>query len=396
MRSDIPVARLRAVAADGLDRAAFLGLLAQAFLVIIFGLLEEIAVAAIVVAFEIRGRRLAAQIAVDALIVHVVFPRDVFFVLVGDVGHGRLFGAAKVGTNPSAAKTFSAVDPSRRARDVSSPMTDQLSATVAPAEGWHVLHIFYKIEHGAWALLSLEEQLAAKTHLTELVQEIRATPTTQLLVFSIVSPKADLGFMLLTPDLHTANAAEKRLSLGLGPDVLLPAYSFLSLTESSEYTSTNEELAANLAAEDQMQPGSREFEGEMEKIRTRMAKYKKDKLYPVLPVWEVFCFYPMNKRRGAGGQNWFALPFEERKKLMAGHARVGRKYHGKILQLITGATGLDDWEWGVTLFAHDTFDLKAIVYEMRFDPVSAHYAEFGEFFIGLSVPLDELFRRLQL
>ena len=101
-----------------------------------------------------------------------------------------------------------------------------------------------------------------------------------------------------------------------------------------------------------------------------MAKYKKDKLYPNLPVWEVFCFYPMNKRRGAGGQNWYALPFEERKKLMAGHARVGRTYHGKILQLITGATGLDDWEWGVTLFAHDTFDIKAIVYEMRFDPVT--------------------------
>jgi len=89
-------------------------------------------------------------------------------------------------------------------------------------------------------------------------------------------------------------------------------------------------------------------------------------------------------------------PDDPRKKLMAGHARVGRKWHGKILQLITGATGLDDAEWGVTLFARDTFQIKAIVYEMRFDPVSAEYADFGEFFIGIQLPLDELFRRLQL
>ena len=275
-------------------------------------------------------------------------------------------------------------------------MTDPLPPAVVPVEGWHVLHLFYKIDHGTWSLLSDEEKREAMTDLTSLVQEIRATPDTQLLVFSMVSPKADIGFMLLTPDLHVANAVEKQLSLGLGPDVLSPVYSFLSLTESSEYTSTDEQLAADLAAEGKVAPGTPEFDAEMEKIRARMAKYKKDKLYPLLPLWEVFCFYPMNKRRGTDGQNWYALPFDERKRLMGGHARVGRKYSGKILQLITGATGLDDCEWGVTLFAHDTFEVKAIVYEMRFDPVTAHYGEFGEFYIGLSLPLDELFRRIQL
>ncbi len=275
-------------------------------------------------------------------------------------------------------------------------MTDPLPPAVVPAEGWHVLHLFYKIDHATWSLLSDEEKREAMTDLTSLVQEIRATPDTQLLVFSMVSPKADIGFMLLTPDLHVANAVEKQLSLGLGPDVLSPVYSFLSLTESSEYTSTDEQLAADLAAEGKVAPGTPEFDAEMEKIRARMAKYKKDKLYPLLPLWEVFCFYPMNKRRGTDGQNWYALPFDERKKLMGGHARVGRKYSGKILQLITGSTGLDDWEWGVTLFAHDSFDVKAIVYEMRFDPVTANYGEFGEFYIGLSLPLDELFRRIQL
>jgi chlorite dismutase len=116
----------------------------------------------------------------------------------------------------------------------------------------------------------------------------------------------------------------------------------------------------------------------------------------VLPPWPVMCFYPMNKRRGTAGQNWYALSFEERKKLMGGHAKVGRTWHGKILQLITGSTGLDDWEWGVTLLAHDPINIKGIVYEMRFDEVSAQYAEFGEFYIGLNLPLDELFRRILL
>ncbi len=122
----------------------------------------------------------------------------------------------------------------------------------------------------------------------------------------------------------------------------------------------------------------------------------KDRLEPNLPDWPVVCFYPMLKRRGAPGQNWYALDFETRKKLMLGHARVGRTYHGRVLQLVTGSTGLDDMEWGVTLFSRSTSDIKAIVYEMRFDEVSAQYAEFGEFFIGLQMPLDSLFARVSL
>jgi chlorite dismutase len=274
-------------------------------------------------------------------------------------------------------------------------MTDKLSDAVVPTEGWHVLHLFYKIEHGTWALLGPDERISAKTRFTEIVQEIRSIPETQLLVFSMVSPKADIGFMLLTPDLHTANAAEKKLTQSLGAEALTPTFSYLSMTESSEYMTSDAEYAETLQKEQGLQPGSPEYDKALGEFSARMAKYRKDKLYPVLPVWEVFCFYPMSKRR-APGQNWYGLSFEERKKLMAGHGRVGRKYSGKILQLITGSTGIDDDEWGVTLFAHNTFDIKAIVYEMRFDPVSVDFAEFGEFFIGLSVGLDELFRRNQL
>lgn len=284
----------------------------------------------------------------------------------------------------------------RKRRDSLHLMNDSNAIPpVRPEEGWHVLHLFYRVEHGEWAQLTGEEKIAAKTHFSELVQEIRATAETQLLVFSMVTPKADLGLMLLTPDLQTANAFEKRLTLSLGPDILTPVYSFLSLTEESEYMSTPADVKNNLATEDGLTAGTPEFEAKLKEVEARLAKYRKDKLYPVLPVWEVFCFYPMTKRR-APEQNWYGLSFEDRKRLMAGHARVGRQYHGKILQLITGCTGLDDAEWGVSLFAHDPFYIKEIVYKMRFDEVSAQYSDFGEFYIGLSIPLSELFQRMQL
>ncbi|HYR58969.1 MAG TPA: hydrogen peroxide-dependent heme synthase [Chthoniobacteraceae bacterium] len=275
-------------------------------------------------------------------------------------------------------------------------MTDKIPAPLTAAEGWFVLHLFYKIEQGAWSLLSQEEQLVARTHFTELVAEIRAAEGAQLFTYAMVSPKADLGFMLLCADLHVANAYEKRLTHSLGPEVLTPVYSFFSMTERSEYTTSDAEYAESLVRDEKLEAGTPAHEEKLEAFRQRMTKYLKDRLYPVLPPWPVMCFYPMNKRRGTQGQNWYALSFEERKKLMGGHARVGRTWHGKILQLITGSTGLDDWEWGVTLLAHDPINIKGIVYEMRFDEVSAQFAEFGDFYIGLNVPLDELFRRVQL
>lgn len=267
---------------------------------------------------------------------------------------------------------------------------------IVPREGWHVLHLYYHVDYAQWALFSDEEQRHAKTRLTERVHEIRATEDTHLLVFSVVSPKADLGFMLLTPDLHRANHYEKQLSLSFGPDVLTPAYSYLSMTESSEYTTTREQYAKDtLIAEKGMSEGTEEFQSALKEFDERIAHYLNHRLYPVLPDWPVVCFYPMSKRRLAG-DNWYSLDFPTRKKLMAGHARTGRTYSGRILQLITGSTGLDEHEWGVTLLAKDTIDIKSIVYEMRFDEVSARYGEFGDFYIGLQLSLDVLFDRLCL
>ncbi len=275
-------------------------------------------------------------------------------------------------------------------------MSNQEITPLVPREGWHVMHLFYHVDHAQWSLYSDEEQRQAKTRLTELVQEIRATPDTHLLIFSVATPKADLGFMLLTPDLQVANMFEKQLSLSLGPEILSPTYSYLSQTESSEYTTSREQYAAEtLVAEEGLVERTPEFEAGLKAFDERMAHYLKHRLYPVLPDWPVICFYPMSKRRN-GADNWYSLDFEARKKLMAGHARVGRTYSGRILQLITGSTGLDEFEWGVTLLAKDTIDIKSIVYEMRFDEVTARYGEFGDFYIGMQLPLDVLFRRICL
>jgi hydrogen peroxide-dependent heme synthase len=211
---------------------------------------------------------------------------------------------------------------------------------VTPSEGWGVLHLFYKVDRdraeaepgGAKRVLDAVASLEADEH--------------QALCFAVLGHKADLGIMALGPDLARLQAFEQELTAA----PLTPAWSYVSLTERSEYT-TDEERA-------------------------------RQRMYPQLPLKKAICFYPMSKRRDPGA-NWYALPFDERKELMEGHGRIGRSYAGRVLQLITGSVGLDDWEWGVTLLADDPALLKEIVYEMRFDEVSARYAEFGPFFVGL-------------
>ena len=267
---------------------------------------------------------------------------------------------------------------------------------IIPTEGWHVIHLFYQIDHTQWSIQTEEEQLKAKTNLSKLIQDIRSTPNTQLLLFSIVTPKADIGFMLITDDLQLANAFEKQLTLALGADILNPSFSYLSMTETGDYMTTEEDYSEKtLKSERNLKEGTEDYENALNEFKTHMAKYSNDKLYPNLPDWPVFCFYSMAKRRGETF-NWYALPFDERKRLMAEHGKVGRQWTGKIRQLITGSVGLDDSEWGVSLFANNSYDIKGIVYQMRYDEVSVKYAEFGDFYVGLQLPLDQLFRRIGL
>src|SRR5256886_16026879 len=201
-------------------------------------------------------------------------------------------------------------------------MTDK-NATLVPERGWHCLHLFYHVEYGQWQLLSREEQNSAKTNLATIVQEVRAMDSTQLLTLSVVTPKADLGFMLIAPDLQTANKIEKQLSLSLGADVLTSVYSYLSLTEESEYITTEEEYVATLDPETKRDPAK--LEEALNIFRERMKHYRQERVYPTLPDWPVVCFYNFSKGRGEQG-NCYSLPYDVRRKLMQGHATVGRQY----------------------------------------------------------------------
>jgi peroxiredoxin len=265
---------------------------------------------------------------------------------------------------------------------------------LAPAEGLGALHLFYRIDLAEWRMRPASERAAALSSLESLIEEARAKAQTTVVSLSMLA-RADLGFMILTPDLHELNALEKKIAASLGPGVLIPEFTYLSLTERSEYTQKEEDYTLELEQEEKIPRGSEESEKRLAQFRERIALYRHERLYPALPPWEYFCFYPMSKRRAAG-QNWYALDFETRRKLMGGHMRVGRTFAGRVRQLVTGSTGTDDWEWGVTLFAHDPADIKAIVYEMRFDEVTHTYGEFGPFFNGLPLPLRDIYARLLL
>jgi peroxiredoxin len=263
-----------------------------------------------------------------------------------------------------------------------------------PAEGLGALHLFYRVDLNAWRARPESERAAALAGLEKLVASARELKQTTVLTFSMLA-RADLGFMILTPDLHDLNVLEKKLAASLGPDVLVPEFTYLSLTEKSEYTQKEEDYAIELEKNENIPRDSDKSREMLAAFLERIALYTQERLYPKLPPWEYFCFYPMSKKREVG-QNWYALDYDTRRKLMGGHMRVGRTFAGRVRQLVTGSTGIDDWEWGVTLFAHDPADIKAIVYEMRFDEVTHTYGEFGPFFNGLHLPLGEIYRRLLL
>lgn len=241
---------------------------------------------------------------------------------------------------------------------------------VTPSEGWGVLHLYYRLDRAR-----AEAEPGSAKHVVEAVDGL-VEAEHQVLCCSVLGTKADVGFVALGPDITRLRAFQTELRRA----PLEPASSFVSLTELSEYTSTEDDERARLTAEEELAGDA--LDARLDEWRERMATYAEHRLHPRLPGKRLLCFYPMSKRREPDA-NWYELPFGERKQLMSGHARVGRRYSGRVLQLITGSTGLDDWEWGVTLLADDPVALKDIVSEMRFDPVSARYASFGPFFLGL-------------
>ena len=257
--------------------------------------------------------------------------------------------------------------------------------SVEPSIGWGVTHLFYRLDRGR-----LDDAPLAAKALVETVTGFDVDPY-QALCFSVLGNRADFGVMALGPDLERLDAFRHALHAAVGP-ALVPAGGYVSLTELSEYTRTEDDEREALVADG---IAGDDLDERLAGFRARMAEYRQHRLHPRLPRRKVLAFYPMSKSRHPDA-NWFLLSFGERKRLMGGHARVGRRYTGRVLQLITGSVGLDDHEWGVTLLADDPVAIKDIVYEMRFDEVSAAYGEFGPFWVGLVLPPVDLIARLGL
>jgi chlorite dismutase len=266
---------------------------------------------------------------------------------------------------------------------------EPIEPSLSPGEGWHCTHAFYRFDRGVLAMMSLEQRRAGReAMIAALDPTIAALARIQT---SIVSGnKADFGLMLMDPDpLKIDSVNQSLLASPIGP-ALTPTYSFISVTEVSEYVPSVEQYAKRLVEEGETE-GSPAYAAKVRAYEGREPMMRRQRLTPDFPVnHPATCFYPMNKKRKVG-ENWFTLPFAERNKLMAEHAKSGMAFAGKVTQLITTAVGLEDWEWGVTLWAKNPGFLKDIVYRMRFDEASARYAEFGPFFTSyISTPQQML------
>lgn len=262
-------------------------------------------------------------------------------------------------------------------------------------EGWYALHQMFRLDRAALRSLAPDDvgeiRDEAAAALTELV-----TPTEGWSgVVELVGSEADVMLVHFRPTLDALTDAQRRLTRIELYDDLVPVYSFLSVTEAGMY-----HLTAKLAREAAARGGKvgdAEYAAALERslAAERASDHVQRRLYPRPPeAMPYVSFYPMDKKRETG-QNWYSLPIDERSRLMQSHGMTGRKYAGKVVQVITGAIGLDAWEWGVTLFAADPLEFKKIVSEMRFDEASAKFGEFGDFFVGkLQAPgawLDSVF-----
>jgi chlorite dismutase len=249
-------------------------------------------------------------------------------------------------------------------------------------EGASVLHQMMRLRRSVWRQLSpdLRHEIAA-----EASKALAEMPGTAL--YSLLGHKGDLMLVHFRKDfvdLHRAELDIARLRLS---DYLEPMHSYLSVVELGLYESTSK-VYADLAAKG-IQPHSEAWNTGIAEALDRARKAMASRLWPEIPPARYICFYPMDRKRGES-VNWYTEPMAERKRMMEEHGLIGRRYAGEVRQIITGSIGFDDWEWGVDLFAEDPLVFKKLIYEMRFDQVSAVYALFGSFYVGLRVNATNL------
>ncbi|WP_335871421.1 hydrogen peroxide-dependent heme synthase [Bacillus sp. 2205SS5-2] len=230
-----------------------------------------------------------------------------------------------------------------------------MSEPAQTLDGWYSLHDFRSMDWTTWKMLSSDERESAMYEFLQFLTKLNGTKEGSHALYTIVGQKADFMLMILRPTMEELNELETEFNKLTISEYTVPAFSYVSVVELSNYLPSDEDPYENAH------------------VRSR--------LYPELPKAKHICFYPMDKRR-QGDDNWYMLPMEDRRSMMRSHGMIGRQYAGKVKQVITGSVGFDDYEWGVTLFADDVLQFKKLVYEMRFDEVSARFGEFGAFFVG--------------
>ncbi|GAA0206546.1 heme-binding protein [Halobaculum roseum] len=241
-------------------------------------------------------------------------------------------------------------------------------------EGWYALHDFRTVDWDAWrAAPEREREAAVEEGVAYLEEHERVVDAEEgaSAVFSVLGHKADLMIVHFRPTLDALSAAERRFESTALAEFTDQPTSYVSVTEVSDYVSDSY------------------FDDGEEETDEGIRRYIEGKLKPDIPDTEYVSFYPMSRKREAE-QNWYTLEYEERSDLLSAHGEIGREYAGKIKQVIASSVGLDDYEWGVTLFGGDPADIKDIVYEMRFDEASAEYGEFGPFYVGRRFPPTDL------
>ena len=252
-----------------------------------------------------------------------------------------------------------------------------MSGAPTTLEGWYVLHEMWSVDWPRWNALAESERDAVVLEAAAVLERQAHPSEGHSACFTVVGQKADLMLLHWRPDVDALRREQTAFARTRLRAHLTPTYSYVSVIELGGY-----ELQAHATAVVQRRgtaPGTPEFETA---VRAEMEKIAKPRLFPDVPARRYASFYPMSKRRGEH-VNWFDLPQEERASLMRGHGEIGRKYAGQVTQVISGSVGLDDWEWGVTLFADDPLVFKKLVYEMRFDPASSRYALFGPFYTAI-------------
>ncbi|HZW95231.1 MAG TPA: hydrogen peroxide-dependent heme synthase [Candidatus Eremiobacteraceae bacterium] len=276
------------------------------------------------------------------------------------------------------------------------PVRPQAASAEIPAvplttEGYSVLHQMMRFRWTAWRALPDATRSAIAQEAAAVLGEMEKNSGGQSALFSLIGHKGDLMLVHFRKSFADLNQAELRLAGQRLSDYLEPTSSYLSIIELGLYDST---LKIYKELSDQgIQPHSDQWKAEIECKLDRHREAMHPRLFPEIPPNRYICFYPMNRMRGED-KNWYTLPLEERARQMNEHGLVGRRYAGEVKQIITGSIGFDDWEWGVDLFADDPLVFKKLIYEMRFDHVSAVYALFGQFFVGVRCPAAALAKLL--